>query len=283
MGSQLVVTLLRQFVACRPPVITRVSQLAARLAPLTALLRDRLAAGLRKETSAPAVKSAKAVWAKHVHERVTDAEFADDLAQVVGYSLVIAGLRGGADADGDNTITLAEAQHALRGSNPVLAASLGPVIGAHGLLEAIASEVAAIERLASAIDPVRVARSKDPRGEPWLWFYEDFLAAYDRARRKSAGVYYTPTSVVQAQVRLVDQVLRTQFGRRYGFGDESVVTLDPATGSGTYPLAVLVLHVTVGLRPQQASLLDRVVEGPVISADELPIPTDAERRVPASE
>lgn len=236
---QPLVTLLRQFVAARPPVISRVSQLAQRLAPLTRMLRDRLAAGLKRETPVTAVRAAKQVWARHVHEGVTDPGFADDLAQVVGYSLAIAGLRGGADADGDNTITLAEAQQAIRGSNPALAASIGPVLGVPGLLDAIRAEVAAIERLVSAIDPVRVARSKDARGEPWLWFYEDFLAAYDPAARKAAGVYYTPTAVVRAQVRLIDSVLRDQLGRRFGFGDSSVVTLDPATGSGTYPLAVL--------------------------------------------
>lgn len=91
----------------------------------------------------------------------------------------------------------------------------------------------------SVLDLDLIARSHDRRGEPWLWFYEDFLATYDPTARKKAGVYYTPTAVVQCQVRLVDHVLRERFDRRYGLGDEGVVVLDPACGSGTYPLAVI--------------------------------------------
>ncbi|NKV12452.1 hypothetical protein GS909_18665 [Rhodococcus hoagii] len=44
---------------------------------------------------------------------------------------------------------------------------------------------------------------------------------------------------MQYQVRTVDHLLRTTFGLRLGFGSDNVVTLDPATGSGTYPLAVI--------------------------------------------
>src|SRR5699024_9550330 len=95
-------------------------------------------------------------------------------------------------------------------------------------------------------------QSSDPRGEPWLWFYEDFLELYDPAARKRAGVYYTPTEIVQMQVRHIDQILRNVFGRRLGFGDKQVVTLDPATGSGTYPLAVLdqAAEIALGQRGQ---------------------------------
>ncbi len=233
------VDLLRLLATTRPAVIARASQLAVKLAPLARMLRDRVAAGLTTETPSAPVVSAKGAWSAHIHEHVTDAGFADDLAQVVAYSLAIAALRGGADANGDHVITLAEARASLASSNEVLAAALGPALTIPGLATALAAEVGAIERLVSAVDPVRVAASKDPRGEPWLWFYEDFLATYDPERRKQSGVYYTPTDVVALQVRLVDHVLREEFGRKLGYGDKDVVTLDPATGSGTYPLAVL--------------------------------------------
>ena len=42
---------------------------------------------------------------------------------------------------------------------------------------------------------------------PWLYFYEDFLAAYDPRLRRDAGAYYTPVQVVRAQVRLIDDLL----------------------------------------------------------------------------
>lgn len=231
-------TLLLRFREARPSTINRVSQLAMKLAPMTRLLRDRV----QKLLTVPgetAMRRGLTTWAAHVHNGVGAAGFANDLAQVIAYSLAMAALRGGADANGDNTISLEEARHSIEGTSPVLSAALGPVLGVPGLMDDIKHEVGAIERIASVVDAVAVAKSKDPRGEPWLWFYEDFLQAFDPEARKRSGVYYTPTSVVQAQVRPVERVLRSRFKRKLGFADQSVVTLDPACGSGTYPLAVI--------------------------------------------
>lgn len=229
---------LLRFREARPATITRVSQLAMKLAPMTRLLRDRV----RKLLDAPgetAMRRGLNTWATHVHNGVDSDGFSNDLAQVIAYSLAMAALRGDADSNGDHRISLEEARHSIEGTSPVLSAALGPVLGVPGLLDDIKHEVGAIERLASVVDAVAVANSKDPRGEPWLWFYEDFLQAFDPEARKRSGVYYTPTSVVQAQVRQVEYILRSRFKRKLGFADKSVVTLDPACGSGTYPLAVI--------------------------------------------
>ncbi|GAG43738.1 unnamed protein product, partial [marine sediment metagenome] len=75
--------------------------------------------------------------------------------------------------------------------------------------------------------------------DPWLHFYEDFLAVYDSKLRKDAGAYYTPVEVVRAQVRLVDDLLVNRLHKPLGFADPSVVTLDPAAGTGTYLLGVI--------------------------------------------
>ena len=40
-------------------------------------------------------------------------------------------------------------------------------------------------------------------------------------------------------VNLTDQALRTYLNRPKGFSDESVSVIDPAMGTGTYPLSVL--------------------------------------------
>lgn len=233
------VDLLRLFTSSRPATVRRVSELSARLAPLARLLRERIETGLQSATLRPPVEQAWHAWQADVHEGATKEVFANDLAQVIAYSLAIAALRGEADANADGYISLAEAQDTLRGPNDVLAAALGPALQVRGLLDELNAEIGAIERLASVVDPVRIGRSRDSRGEPWLWFYEDFLAKYDPQARKEAGVYYTPTDVVQAQVRLVDHILKNTFEKPLSFGDSSVTTLDPATGSGTYPLAVI--------------------------------------------
>lgn len=234
------VELLRRFTSARPPTIARVSQLAERLAPMARLLRDRLLAALAASTPIPPVVAAAATWRGRVHHGATDAEIASDLAQVVAYGLAIAALQPqGADLDSDGRISLREAQQVLERTSSGLAATVGLVLNVPGFADVVASEIGALERLVSALDRSAIARNRDPRGEPWLWFYEDFLARYDPQARRQAGVYYTPLPVVHAQVRLTDHILREHLNRPLGFGDRGVTTLDPATGSGTYPLAVI--------------------------------------------
>lgn len=254
------VQLLQLLTTMRPATITRVSQLAARLAPLARLLRERIEVGVAGTTVRAPLQQAWAAWRVHVHEGASGKAFANDLAQVIAYSLAIAALRGDADTNHDHRITLSEARNVLRGPNDVLAAALGPAMDVPGLLDELAPEIGAIERLASVVDPIKVAKSKDSRGEPWLWFYEDFLATYDPAARKEAGVYYTPTDVVEAQVRLVDHILTDAFDKPLSFGDGKVITLDPASGSGTYPLAVLDRAAEVAIRERGAAGPRQVAE-----------------------
>jgi predicted helicase len=68
------------------------------------------------------------------------------------------------------------------------------------------------------------------QNDPFLHFYETFLAAYDPAKRKARGVWYTPEPVVNFIVRAVDEVLQTEFGLPDGLADTSKVTLDWDTG-----------------------------------------------------
>ena len=88
--------------------------------------------------------------------------------------------------------------------------------------------------------------------DPWLYFYEDFLAAYDPELRKDAGVYYTPVEVVRAQVRLIDDLLVQRLSKPLGFADPSVVTLDPAVGTGTYLLGVIE-HALARIKTEQGA------------------------------
>lgn len=230
--------LLQLFANTQPTPIKRVSQLATRLAPLAKFIRLRLDEGL--EQNRAAVLEAKDAWDKTVHQTTSSEQFSSDIAQVIAYSMAIAALSGNADLNHDGIISLQEAKNTLANSHRnVLSAALGPVLGIPEFAEYISAEVGAIVRLVSCIDRHAIGHSKDSRGEPWLWFYEDFLATYDPEARRQAGVYYTPISVVQYQVRTVDHLLRTTFGKNLGFAAPSVVTLDPATGSGTYPIAII--------------------------------------------
>ncbi|MGP8200569.1 MAG: type ISP restriction/modification enzyme [Limisphaerales bacterium] len=89
-----------------------------------------------------------------------------------------------------------------------------------------------LERVITAVIPERLQP-----GDPWLYFYEDFLAAYDPKLRRDQGVYYTPQAVIGAQVRLAGELLETRFNKRRTFADDGVIFLDPAAGTAAYPLA----------------------------------------------
>jgi hypothetical protein len=109
------------------------------------------------------------------------------------------------------------------------------VLGQPEAREEIRIPVELLERVIAAVDPVAVSR----QGDPWLYFYEDFLAAYDEKLRKNRGVYYTPAEVVGVQVRLVAELLAKRFGKPLTFVDDEVTLLDPAAGTGAYPLAAM--------------------------------------------
>ena len=76
--------------------------------------------------------------------------------------------------------------------------------------------------------------------DPYVYFYEDFLAAYDQKLRKSKGVYYTPPPVVNFIVRAINQILVDKFNIKVGLADDKRVTvLDFATGTGTFLVEIL--------------------------------------------
>lgn len=95
-----------------------------------------------------------------------------------------------------------------------------------------------IELLERAIGAVDAANIRGD-GDPWLYFYEQFLGSYDPKLRKDRGVYFTPVEVVRVQVKLAAELLRNRFRKQLAYASDEVVVLDPAAGTGTYPLAVL--------------------------------------------
>ncbi|MDP3148630.1 MAG: type ISP restriction/modification enzyme [Ignavibacteria bacterium] len=76
--------------------------------------------------------------------------------------------------------------------------------------------------------------------DPYVYFYENFLAAYDKKLREAKGVYYTPPPVVNFIVRAVDDILISTFKIKEGLADKNKVTvLDFATGTGTFLVEML--------------------------------------------
>ena len=233
--------LLGRFFELNPTPIVSVADLSKRLAVRTADLRDRLIWLLEQgDAAGTAAQGAFQSWRQHIDPHATTKDFADGISQVIAYGMAMAVISAeGADSDKDGHVSVTEARTALRNFSPVLAAAFAPLIDKPILAEAVQVELGALETLVSAIKPDRVNQSADRRGDPWLWFYEDFLTVYDAQARRQAGVYYTPIKVVNAMTAMTDHLLVNRFGKRLGFADPKVITLDPATGTGTFPLAVI--------------------------------------------
>jgi hypothetical protein len=234
------VSLLGRFFELKPAPITRADDLTKRLAVRTADLRDRVLWLLeQKGPAADAATGGFAAWKLHVYPQASARDFADGVSQVIAYGMVLAALSPEeAHRDADGHLTVQEARAAIRNASPVLAAAFAPLIDKPTLYKAVRVEIGALETLVSAIDAEKVA-TPDRRGDPWLRFYEDFLAVYDPEERRQAGVYYTPVDAVAAMMAMTEHLLVHRFGKQLGFGDASVVTLDPAAGTGTFPLTAI--------------------------------------------
>ena len=77
--------------------------------------------------------------------------------------------------------------------------------------------------------------------DPIIHFYETFLAEYDSSQREQLGVYYTPPPVVSFITRSLHKILKKHFGKKEGFADTSVITLDPAAGTLTFPAEAITI------------------------------------------
>lgn len=76
--------------------------------------------------------------------------------------------------------------------------------------------------------------------DPFVYFYEDYLAKYDKAMKKARGVYYTPPPIVNFIVRAINDILKDTFEIEQGLADrERVTVLDFACGTGTFLVEVL--------------------------------------------
>ena len=218
--------LINEFLYWEPIVPSTAEDLASFLAPLTRVLRDDVATALEGE-SGP-LRALQHEWSGLLFPDGDDAQFADAYAQTVTYALLLARFEGA------SKLSPAFAVHELQREHALLAEAL-QLLEAPTVREELRMPIELLERAIQAVDSAKIGQSEDP----WLYFYEQFLGAYDPKLRKNRGVYYTPVEVVRSQVELAGELLRTRFNKRLAFANQDVVVLDPAVGTGTYPLAVL--------------------------------------------
>ena len=225
-------SLLRDFLMWQPFIPTDrkgridLRQCAALLAPLCRLLRDDVTDALKRPDSL-LVQLAQD-WRELLFPDAPDERFADAYAQTVLFALLLG------RSEGADPLTLSSAVNALAAQHNLLSRALEVLTDSRAR-----AEIAASLNLLLRVVAVVPSATLSSREDPWLYFYEDFLAVYDSRLRKDAGAYYTPVEVVRAQVRLIDNLLVERLGKPLGFADDGVVTLDPAVGTGTYLLGVI--------------------------------------------
>jgi hypothetical protein len=234
--------LLASFFSARSPIATSAEQLAGGLARKTTLLRDAIRAllGTTGEDS-EALRRLHDFYRRSLMSDMTDDDFADTYAQTLVYALFLARLEGGPVRDLDAALA------AIPRDVPILRSAIEPLRVAGRLPAPVATWLGdALVLLAATPDAVigSIGHPSAGKPDPILYFYEHFLAAYDRLERIRKGVYYTPRPLVDYLIRAVDDSLVRDFGKPAGLGNTGVSVLDPAVGTGTFILAAAQQAVT---------------------------------------
>jgi len=282
--------LLRDFIAQHPQTITSPQVLAEMMAGKAVLIKDIFLNALlqdQKEKQDTELMVHYKTFKNLLLHDIKLADFADIYAETIAYGMFAARLH---DPDLD-TFSRQEALELLPKSNPFLR-KLFSFIAGPDLDDRIAW---IIDDLSSVFQAADVKKLLEGFGrltgqtDPFLHFYETFLAAYNPAKRKARGVWYTPEPVVNFIVRAVDEVLQKEFGLADGLADTSkigidwdtgqtdkkgkpisvkkdvhrVQILDPATGTGTF-LAEVIKQIAPRVKDMAPGMWSQYIEDELI-------------------
>lgn len=281
--------LLRDFAAQSPQTITSPQELAEKMAAKATLIRDVLFAILVADESRhdSELTGQFHAFRDNLINEISREEFADIYAETVAYGLFAARLH---DPTPDG-FSRQEALGLLPKSNPFLRNLFGYIAGSNldDRIAWIIDELAAVFQAANVGRILQGFGKLTGRSDPFLHFYETFLAAYNPDKRRARGVWYTPEPVVRFIVNAVDHVLRDEFGLADGLADTTRTTiewdtgqadrkgrpittkksvhqvqvLDPATGTGTF-LAEVIKLVAPRVKSAAAGLWSQYVEEELI-------------------
>jgi predicted helicase len=96
--------------------------------------------------------------------------------------------------------------------------------------------------------------------DPFIYFYETFLSAYDNKLRKAKGIYYTPPQVVNFIIRSINDILKNIFKISEGLASHKNVTvLDFATGTGTF-LVEIFKQIFESLPPNSKAIKNLLIK-----------------------
>lgn len=185
-----------------------------------------------------------------LYKELSYEEFCDSFAQTLTYSLFLAKLNN----DTAKEIDLNNAKKFIPKSFPLIRSMSGFLDDSFENLENIKWLLEEIINIINHIDITSIIKELNKTGEkdlfnrptilsthkdPYLHFYETFLASYDPKLREVRGVYYTPAPVVIFIINAIDEALKQDFNHKKGLSealDKNITLLDFATGTGTFLL-----------------------------------------------
>ncbi|EAJ3623717.1 DNA methyltransferase [Campylobacter coli] len=228
-----------------PNPINSALDFANHLSLRTRILKDELLLSSENE----AILSLFNTFKETLYKELSYEEFCDSFAQTLTYSLFLAKLNNNTTKE----IDLNNAKKFIPKSFPLIRSMSGFLDDSFENLESIKWLLEEIINIINHIDIVSVIKELNKASEkdlfnrnilsthkdPYLHFYETFLASYDPKLREVRGVYYTPAPVVGFIINAIDEVLKQDFNHKNGLGealDKNITLLDFATGTGTFLL-----------------------------------------------
>ncbi|MCV3430454.1 N-6 DNA methylase [Campylobacter lari] len=234
------------FFAKIPNPINSALDFANHLSLRTRILKDELLLSIENEVLISLFNTFK----ETLYKELSYEEFCDSFAQTLTYSLFLAKLNN----DTTKEIDLNNAKKFIPKSFPLIRSMSGFLDDSFENLENIKWLLEEIINIINHIDITSIIKELNKTGEkdlfnrptilsthkdPYLHFYETFLASYDPKLREVRGVYYTPAPVVIFIIDAIDEVLKQDFNHKKGLSealDKNITLLDFATGTGTFLL-----------------------------------------------
>jgi len=210
------------------------------------------------------------IFKSNIFNALTISEFSDAFAQMLVYGLFLAKL----NAD-TKYVTLENAKKFIPKSFELIRELVGFLeqLDNRNYQEtkwiidetiSIMNNLDLIELQKSLSFSKKIRDNENIETDPYIYFYETFLAAYDSSLRKSKGVYYTPPQVVNFIVSSVNSVLKKVFDIGDGFASPNSVTiLDFATGTGTF-LTEILKQIVETFPLQSKAMKDMIIKDHIL-------------------
>ncbi|MGD1086848.1 MAG: hypothetical protein ABSA47_19090, partial [Verrucomicrobiota bacterium] len=192
-------------------VITTTEELVKELARLAEATRRRARTILAKESDRGPLRRLYAAFRTALIHDLSEDDFADVIAQTISYGLLIARFSRAA-ISAQNLVDMVPA------TNPFLRELLQTFLALAGRQSAFDFDELGIQDVVEVLnrsnaDAVKADfGNRTRREDPVIYFYENFITAYDKKKKVQRGVFFTPQPVVSYIVRSVHELLQKEFG-----------------------------------------------------------------------